>query len=331
VALALVAFATAAVVFASGSDPKSVTGTVDVANLPVGPTPPGLDGAKGWINSKPLTAPDLAGKVVIYDFWTYSCVNCVRTLPRLRALHDRYAKDGLVVVGVHSPEFEFEKDHGNVADAVLRLKVEYPVALDDDMDIWNAFGTQYWPQKFVADRKGHVRYGHVGEGGYRETENVVRKLLGVPASAPRANVDSSTEASPPPTQNISPETYLGLERGSGAATLDGPWTREAQYAQAGTAGAAIVLAYSAREVNLVLAPGERGAAPVDVTVELDGEPLTPEYRTPDTKIDGQGATFVRVTGSDLYRLVAGPAVEQHTIRLTARAAGLRAFAFTFGV
>ncbi|MCJ7436943.1 MAG: redoxin domain-containing protein [Acidimicrobiia bacterium] len=330
VALALVVFAAAAVVFASGSDPESVTGTVDVANLPVGPTPPGLDGAKGWINSKPLTDADLAGKVVVYDFWTYSCVNCIRTLPHLRALHDRYAKDGLVIVGVHSPEFEFEKDHGNVADAVQRLHVEYPVALDDDMNIWNAFGTQYWPQKFVADRKGHVRYGHVGEGGYRETENVVRELLGVPASAPRASTEGNVKASPPPTQNISPETYLGLERGSGAATLDGPWTSEAQYVQADAAGAAIALAYSAREVNLVLAPGERGAAAIDVTVELDGAPLPPEYRTPDTMVDDQGATFVRVTGSDLYRLVIGPAVGQHTIGLTARAPGLRAFAFTFG-
>jgi thiol-disulfide isomerase/thioredoxin len=330
VALALVVFAAAAVVFASGSDPKSVAGEVDVANLPVGPTPPGLDGAKGWINSQPLTDGDLAGKVVVYDFWTYSCVNCVRTLPHLRALHARYAEDGLVVVGVHSPEFEFEKDHGNVADAVQRLEVDYPVALDDDMDIWNAFGTQYWPQKFIADRNGHVRYGHVGEGGYRETENVVRELLGVLASAPRATVESGAKPSPPPTQSISPETYLGLERGSGAARLEGPWTPEAQYVQADAAGATIVLAYSAREVNLVLAPGERGAAPVDVTVELDGAPLPPEYRTPDTKVDDQGATFVRVSGSDLYRLVLGPAVEQHTIGLTARAPGLRAFAFTFG-
>ena len=330
-ALALVVFAAAAVVFAGGSDPQSVSGTVDVANLPVGPTPPSLDAAKGWINTKPLTDADLTGKVVVYDFWTYSCVNCVRTLPHLRALHDRYAEDGLVVVGVHSPEFEFEKDHGNVTDAVQRLEVDYPVALDDDMDIWNAFGAQYWPQKFVADRKGHVRYGHVGEGGYRETENVVRKLLGVPASAPRANTESNAEPSPPPTRNISPETYLGLERGSGAASLDGPWTREAQYVQADAAGATITLAYTAREVNLVLAPGERGAAPVDVTVELDGAPLPPEYRTPDTRIDEQGATFVRVTGSDQYRLVLGPAVEQYSVRLTARAPGLRAFAFTFGI
>jgi len=330
VALALVVFAAAAVVFASGSDPRSVTGTVDVANLPVGPTPPGLGDAKGWINSKPLTDADLAGKVVVYDFWTYSCVNCVRTLPHLGALYDRYAKDGLVVVGVHSPEFEFEKDHGNVADAVQRLHVNYPVALDDNLDIWNAFGTQYWPQQFVADRKGHVRYGHVGEGGDRETENVVRKLLGVAGSAPGADAPTATKASPATTQNITPETYLGLERGSGAARLNGPWTREAQYVQADAAGAAIVFAYSAREVNLVLAPGERGATPVDVTVEIDGAPLAPEYRTPDTRVDDRGATFVRVSGSDLYRLALGPAVGQHTIGLTARAPGLRAFAFTFG-
>jgi thiol-disulfide isomerase/thioredoxin len=330
VALALVVFAGAAVVVASGSDPSSVAGKVDVANLPVGPAAPALGGAKGWINSKALRASDLAGKVVVYDFWTYSCVNCVRTLPHLRALYDRYGKDGLVVIGVHSPEFDFEKDHGNVSDAVEKLHVDYPVALDDDMTIWNAFGTQYWPQQFVADRQGRIRYGRIGEGGDTETENVLRKLLGVSASAPRAGEPAGGGDTQSTSQPISPETYLGQERGTGAAHLGGSWTSSAQYVQAGAAGASIDLDYTAREVNLVLAPGARGAPPIDVTVELDGAPLPEAYRTVDTKVAADGSTFVRVAASDLYRLALGPAVEDHTISLTAGAANLRAFAFTFG-
>ena len=165
-ALALVVVAVIGVVVASNANPSKVTGSVDVAHLPVGPTPPGLGDAKGWINSQPLTPAALKGKVVVYDFWTYSCVNCVRTLPYLRSWYDRYAKDGLVVVGVHSPEFDFEKDHDNVRRAVQRLHVDYPVALDDDMAIWDAFGNQYWPEKYVVDREGHLRYEHIGEGGY---------------------------------------------------------------------------------------------------------------------------------------------------------------------
>ena len=328
VALALVVFATAAVVFASGSDPQTVAGKADVAHLPVGPAVPDLGDAQGWLNSGPLRPSDLRGKVVLYDFWTYSCVNCVRTLPHLRALYDRYGPDGLVVVGVHSPEFDFERDHGNVSDAVARLKVDYPVALDDDMDIWNAFGAQYWPQSFMADRKGRLRYGHIGEGGDEEIEAVVRTLLRVPKSAPHVGDAGATE--PEPTQRISPETYLGQERGTGEARLRGAWTPAPQYVRADAAGAAIDLQYFAREANLVLAPGERGAPAVDVTVALDGAPLPPEYRTADTMVDADGSTFVHVSASDLYRLVLAPGIETHVVTLTARAPDLRAFAFTFG-
>ena len=142
--------------------------------------------AKGWINSPPLTPSALTGKVVLYDIWTYSCINCVRTFPYVRAWYDRYRADGLVVVGVHSPEFDFEKVHGNVEDAVKRLNVTWPVALDDDLTIWNAFDNQYWPADYVADRTGELRYSHFGEGDYTNTENVLRTLLGVAPSSPRA-------------------------------------------------------------------------------------------------------------------------------------------------
>ena len=347
-AVALVVFAVAGVIVASGSSPNSVTGPVDVTHLPLGPPPPGLSDAKGWINSPPLTAADLQGKVVVYDFWTYSCVNCVRTLPYLRSWYDRYRTDGLVVVGIHSPEFDFEKDHANVTAAVSNLHVDYPVALDDDMAIWNQFGAQYWPEKWVADRQGRLRYQDVGEGSYGTTEDVLRHLLGVPASAPRARVVSEGKTGRPPAQSqaVTPETYLGFDHGTagvqpglvtypeppslaaGDARVVGPWQGSGQQVQAAAPGAAVVLDYRAREVNLVMASGT--GQPVDVTVTLDGKALPVSSRTAQTMVDAQGQTFVRVSGSDLYRLVLGPSIERHTLRLTARAAGVQAFAFTFG-
>ena len=348
-AVVIAALAVGAVLFASGSDPNKVAGQVNVKNLPIGPKPPGLTGAKGWINSSPVTASDLKGKVVVYDFWTYSCVNCVRTLPHLRAWYDRYKSDGLVVVGVHSPEFDFEKNHQNVRAAVKRLNVDYPVALDDNMDIWNAFGNQYWPNKYVTDREGRLRFEHIGEGGYRETENVLRELLGVPKSAARASAVNEGRVGKPPAadQLITGETYLGTLRGvagaqdgkhdypkiegpllAGAAGLEGPWDSGSEKVTSSALGASIVLGYQAREVNLVMATAS--GAPIRVLVEVDGKPLPPNERTPETMVDANGNTFVVVAASDLYRLVLGPAVEGHTLRLIAQAPGLEAFAFTFG-
>ncbi|MCU1360247.1 MAG: alkyl hydroperoxide reductase/Thiol specific antioxidant/Mal allergen, partial [Ilumatobacteraceae bacterium] len=186
-ALALVFLAAGAVVFASRANPSSLGGADATGD---GSTAPALE-AKGWINSAPLTQADLAGKVVVYDFWTYSCVNCVRTIPYVRSWYDRYKDDGLVIIGVHSPEFDFEKNHDNVAKAVTKLGVDYPVALDDDMAIWHEFANQYWPADYIFDRSGHEADTHFGEGGYDDTENLLRKLLGVAASSPRAVVKGS--------------------------------------------------------------------------------------------------------------------------------------------
>lgn len=347
-ALGLVVVAVIGVIVASNANPSKVTGSVDVAHLPLGPTPPGLDGAKGWINSEPLTPAALKGKVVVYDFWTYSCVNCVRTLPYLRSWYDRYAKDGLVVIGVHSPEFDFEKDHANVRRAVQRLHVDYPVALDDDMAIWNAFGNMYWPEKYVVDRDGRLRYDHIGEGGYRETENVLRALLGVAKSAPRAHLAAGDSERPQaPTSGITQETYLGLRRGGagaqsgahtypkqdgplhpGQAQLVGPWDADTEHVTSSELGSTIVLGYHAREVNLVM--GSATGQPIRVLVELDGSPLPADARTSQTVVDANGNTYIDVTSSDLYRLVLGPSVATHTLRLIAQAPGLEAFAFTFG-
>jgi thiol-disulfide isomerase/thioredoxin len=348
-AAALLTVAVAAVIVAARAEPPGLAG--DPGKLPIGPSAPELH-AKGWVNSAPLGAKELAGKVVVYDFWTYSCVNCVRTLPYLRSWYDRYGKDGLVVVGVHSPEFEFEKDHTNVEGAVARLAVTWPVALDDDKRIWNDFENRYWPAKFVTDRQGHLRYFHPGEGAYQETEDVLRALLGVASQAPRAAApDSAAGARGVPKikesaegREVTPETYLGTLRGDvavrgrhdypeGAAPgtdqvrLVGTWDADGERVRSAAPGASIVLAYQAREVNLVMAAA---GSPLDVVVELDGQPLPPEFRTTQTHVDGAGRTVVRVSVSDLYRLALGPKSGHHTLRLTAAAAGLDAFAFTFG-
>ena len=346
-AAVLVVLSLVAVWIAAQADPSdTIAGGVDVENLPIGRPAPEVR-AKGWLNSPALSAADLAGKVVVYDFWTYSCVNCVRTLPYLRAWHERYGDDGLVLIGVHSPEFEFEKDHGNVEQATRRLGVTWPVALDDDMVVWDAFSNRYWPAKWITDRQGRIRYFHAGEGAYVETEDVIRKLLGVEASSPRARDPEEPKKAPDEVlRNITQETYLGTERGSvverGQHTyqpgelrthqpgLTGTWQGEPQLIRSVSPGATLSLRYQAREVNLVMATAVPGGAPVDVTVELDGKPLPEDFRTADTRVDDQGATYVRVQASDLYRLALGPRVDSHTLRLTPRTPGLEAFAFTFG-
>jgi thiol-disulfide isomerase/thioredoxin len=345
-AVGLVVLSVAAIWIAVQADPSSTISAVDHKTLPVGPPAPELH-AKGWLNSPPLTAKDLAGKVVIYDFWTYSCVNCVRTLPYVRAWYDRYQKDGLVVVGVHSPEFDFEKDHGNVEAAVTRLKVTWPVALDDGMAIWNDFNNRYWPAKWITDRQGRVRYFHPGEGNYDETERVIRALLGVSPSSPLADDPKQPKQAPADvSQTITQETYLGTERGSVARpgqaaytpaalqlhqpALAGTWEADAQMVRSVSPGASLSLQYLAREANLVMASSLPGGGPVDVTIELDGKPVPQSHRTAATLVDADGTTYLHVQSSDLYRLVLGPRVEQHTVRLIPRTPGLEAFAYTFG-
>jgi thiol-disulfide isomerase/thioredoxin len=348
VAAVLVLVAVGAVVVASQSSPSSVSGGVDVKNLKVGPQVPTLSKAQGWLNTKPLTGADLTGKVVLYDFWTYSCVNCVRSIPHIRAWYQRYAADGLVVVGVHSPEFDFEKSPSNVVAAVKRLGVDYPVALDPNMGIWNAFGNQYWPEEWVADKSGHLRYQSIGEGDYTQTENVLRELLGVKKNAPRAAASTAGSLGAPPAQNqnITQETYLGLQRGSVAqpgvmtypplatvppneAGLVGSWDGTDQYVQSTAPGATVVLSYQARSANLVMSVA-KNTPPVKVVVQLDGQPLPVADRTDETQVDTQGQTYVMVSTPDLYRLVLSPTLQSHTVRLIAQAPGLQAYSFTFG-
>jgi thiol-disulfide isomerase/thioredoxin len=331
-----------AVVVAAGSNPSVISGPVNVANLGDQGPAPTLE-AKGWINSPPLSKASLTGKVVLYDIWTYSCINCVRTFPYIRSWYNRYRADGLVVIGVHSPEFDFEKVHANVQAATKRLDVTWPVALDDDMTIWNAFDNRYWPADYVADRKGHLRYSHFGEGDYTNTENVLRALLGVAPSSPRAGPVNAETAS---GQAVNPETYLDtlhadLDVRPGVATypavpanfakgvaVSGTWEAQEEKILARARGAQIVLAMHAQSVNLVLATAT--GKPIDVVVTLDGKPVPADERGDSLHVDGQGRTVVTVTAPDMYRLVLAPHVEDHRLAVTTTAAGLEAYDFTFG-
>lgn len=342
-AAGLVVVAVAAVLYAANTNASSLRVKVDTNNLPVGPVAPPVV-ADGWTNSAPLTAADLTGKVVLYDFWTYSCINCVDTLPYVRSWYDRYRGDGLVVIGIHTPEFDFEMNHANVLRAVKDLGVTWPVAFDDRMTTWDEFHNDAWPAEYLADRSGDIRYESVGEGDYQQTENAIRSLLGVAPTSPRAVDPSGNKNSTQPGGDITPETYLGVAHGDDAQfgpfnypepasvsvdtdKLVGPWTGTTEYVEAGSASSAIVLHYQAQEVNLVMAPPPTG--PVTVTVTLDGKPLPLAYRTSQTVVSANGQTSVRVTDADMYRLVAGPGIEGHVLRITAGAPGLLAYDYTF--
>ena len=347
------------------TDPAKVSGTVDTSHLKVGPAAPALD-AKGWINSPPLTKGDLTGKVVLYDFWTYSCINCRRTFPYIRAWFDRYRPDGLVVIGVHSPEFDFEKVHKNVESAVKRDDVTWPVALDDDMKIWDTFQNQYWPADYITDRRGRIRYTHFGEGDYTNTENVIRKLLGVAPTSARAGKVTGSEVASKLTTN--PETYLGLQYqnpsqpliaiqagthdylspvpgsiappqltpdgeivlvpGKQTGALIGQWTADAEAVTADASAATILLAVHAHEVNLVMAT--KSGKPIDAVIQLDGRPVPEADRGSSVHVDGNGRTVVTVNAPDMYNLLSSATVGDHVISISAGAPGLAAYDFTFG-
>ncbi len=342
-AFVVAAVALTAVLVGAHTNASTISGPVNVNKLSdIGPAP-ALD-AKGWINTPPLTQADLKGKVVLYDFWTYSCINCQRTFPYVRSWYDRYRADGLVIVGIHSPEFDFEKVHANVQSAVKHYDVTWPVALDDDMTIWNEFKNQYWPADYIADKTGEIRYQHFGEGDYDNTENVIRALLQVPANAPRAQKPSKTQTA---NASINPETYLDTQHGdieafAGTQTygdpgklaapqvgLSGTWTGGPENVVAAAAGASIVLGMQAQQVNLVMAPAANGA-PIDVAVTVDGHAVPVDLRGTDIHVNANGQTVVSVTRSDMYNIIQAPNVQTHQVRFVAEAPGLEAYDFTFG-
>jgi thiol-disulfide isomerase/thioredoxin len=352
----LVVISVVAVAVAMGANEDKVVGAdgTEIKGLKDRGPAPELK-PEGWLNTAPLQPDDLKGKVVVFDFWTYSCVNCVRTLPYLRSWYDRYQADGLQIVVVHSPEFDFERNHANVEKATKKLGVTWPVAFDDHHTIWHAFDNQFWPSKYITDREGHIRHFQAGEGQYERTENLLRALLGVTAGSPRATPPGGAAADGDGIEDsevvITPETYLFILGGGDEKTrfvpepqaltrhrayLVGQWSSTGVDLRTGgpgkvtaqAPGAQIVLSYVSREVNLVMASPNGGA--IDVIVTLDGQPVPEAYRTSDIKVDPQGQTIITVTDSDLYRIVLAPLVEQHDLRLRIASAGLEAFAFTFG-
>jgi thiol-disulfide isomerase/thioredoxin len=295
-----------------------------------------LDRARVWLGSEPLTAGGLRGRVVLVDFWTYSCVNWLRTLPYVRAWHERYREDGLTVVGVHTPEFEFEHDLDNARRAARELGVDYPVVIDNDFAIWRSFENRYWPAAYLVDRAGRVRYHHFGEEGYAETEDEIRSALGADGEAVHVVADGLARAADWNALR-SPESYLGFARSdrradpraSGLAlnewALTGDWwvTEEAAVLEA--AAGSIAYRFEARDVNLVLAP-PRSGAPVRFAVRLDGRPPGDDHGL-DVDPSGEGV----LASPRMYQLIrrSGP-VDQRRFEITFLSPGVRAYVFTFG-
>jgi thiol-disulfide isomerase/thioredoxin len=295
-----------------------------------------LDRAPVWLNSEPLTAEGLRGRVVLVDFWTYSCVNWLRTLPYLRAWSERHEDSGLVVVGAHAPEFGFEHDLDNVRRAARELGVGYPVVIDNDFAIWRSFENNYWPAVYVVDRDGRIRFHHFGEGAYEETERAIQQLLGVEGETVRVDAAGLAEAADWGTLN-SPETYVGHARGErrsdppadGLAlnqwALAGEWSVSEEAAVLEAAAGSIAYRFQARDLNLVLAPPASGA-PVRFAVRLDGQPPGDAHGL-DVDESGEGT----VSEPRMYQLVRQRTrVAQRVFEITFLDPGVRAYVFTFG-
>jgi thiol-disulfide isomerase/thioredoxin len=348
-ALALVATicwsAIAGLTVAKAQEPASIVGSSPL---------PGLSGATGWINSKPLTAKDLKGKVVLVDFWDYSCINCIRAIPYVRAWADKYKDSGLVVIGVHTPEFDIEKLTPNVQKAVNKFGITYPVALDSDHAIWDAFHNEYWPAHYFIDAKGKVRFEHFGEGNYDQSERWIQELLreraGTPMPAGAVSVNGQGVEAAADTSDVhSPETYVGFGRAEHFASpggfrmgaeksytppphpslnewgFEGKWVDNMQRAVLSSAGGKILFSFHARDLHLVLGPADSGK-PVRFRVTIDGE-APGESHGVDTDAQGNGV----VTDHRLYQLVRQRgAVTDHVFAIEFEDPGVQAFSFTFG-
>jgi len=314
---------------------------------------PELSGAVEWLNSPPLSKAALKGKVVLIDFWTYSCINCLRAIPYVRAWAERYKDQGLVVIGVHTPEFAFEKKIANVKGALSDLGISYPVAIDNDYAIWRAFDNHYWPAHYFIDAEGRVRHHHFGEGDYEGSERVIRALLAEagrtvkPAAVTDVAATGAEMASDQSTVR-SPETYVGYARAENFISpgglvenaahayaaaaprlnewaLSGDWTVAAESARLNAKGGAITYRFHARDLHLVLGPGEAGA-PVRFRITIDGRKPGDDHGM-DTDAEGNGV----VTGQRLYQLVRQTGeIADRTFEIQFLDPGVEAYAFTFG-
>jgi thiol-disulfide isomerase/thioredoxin len=326
----------------------------DTVDLPIEGRLPSFEGATGWLNSPPLTPAGLRGRVVLIDFWTYTCVNWLRTLPYVRAWAAKYADQGLTVIGAHTPEFDFEREVDNVVTQARAMQVSYPVALDNDYGVWRAFANHFWPAVYLADAEGRVRYHHFGEGEYAMTEMAIQQLL---LDAGAADVDPGLVSVDPRGLEVaadfrslrSPETYLGYGQATGFAspgglredqthdytaptrlTLNdwaptGTWTITARAAVLAEPGGRIAFRFQARDVNLVMGPAQRGKA-ISFRVRLDGRPATGAQGT-DVDPDGNGTVIEQRT----YQLIRQPAeIGERTFEIEFLEADAEAYCFTFG-
>jgi thiol-disulfide isomerase/thioredoxin len=326
----------------------------DTPDLPVEGNLPGFDGATGWLNSKPLTPAGLRGRVVVVDFWTYTCINWLRTLPYVRAWEAKYRDHGLTVVGVHTPEFGFEREVDNITARVRDFRVDYPIAIDSDYAVWQAFANHFWPALYIADAEGRIRFHHFGEGEYEMSEMVIQQLL---VEAGAKGVDPGLVSVEPRGFEVAadwrtlrtPETYLSYGRSAGfASPIDprlgepwtypepsrlglnqwapvGNWTIEQHAALSNEPGARIVFGFRARDVNLVMGPATRGAS-VPFRVHLDGEAPTAASGL-DIDDDGNGT----LADQRLYQLIRQPdPIEERTVQIEFLDRGAEAYCFTFG-
>jgi thiol-disulfide isomerase/thioredoxin len=315
---------------------------------------PELAGATGWLNSKPLTRAALRGKVVVIDFWTYSCINCLRALPYVNAWYSHYKDSGLVIIGVHSPEFEFEKDTDNVRKAIEKFGIQYPVALDNDMSIWNAFNNRFWPAHYFIDAQGRIRGHHFGEGKYARSERTIRQLLTEAGarSLPDPLDDAAGQgvsAAADTANEASPETYLGYARAANFQSpgsfardavknyaapdrlqlnqwaLGGRWKVGREKAVLDTPPGRIVFRFRARDLHLVLGAGAE-RKPVRFRVLLDGKPPGADHGM-DIDADGNGV----VRDQRLYQLIRQQGgVGEHEFTIEFLDGHVEAYSFTFG-
>jgi len=322
--------------------------------LPIEGELPSFSGATAWLNSPPLSAADLRGKVVLIDFWTYTCINWLRTLPYVRAWAEKYRDHGVVVIGVHTPEFSFEHDLENVRRAAMDMRVEYPIAIDNDFAIWRAFTNHYWPALYLVDAQGHLRYHHFGEGAYELSEMILQHLLaeaGIDGfDHELVSVDAQgAEAAADWGSLRSPETYIGYERTDnfsppGGAVLDkrrvytapqrlrlnqwalaGEWTVGREATVLHTADGRIAYRFHARDLHLVMGPAARGTS-VRFHVRIDGQAPGVAH---GIDVDDQGNGTV--TDQRLYQLIRQPGhIADRQFEIEFLDAGVEAFVFTFG-
>jgi thiol-disulfide isomerase/thioredoxin len=324
------------------------------ARLPVESRLPSFEGATGWLNSPPLSAEGLRGKVVLVNFWTYTCINWLRQLPYVRAWAGKYAGQGLVVIGVHTPEFTFEHNLDNVRRAVQDTRVDYPVAIDNDYAVWSAFANHYWPALYFADAQGRIRHHHFGEGEYQRSEMVIQQLLDEAGSTGTGHdlvaVDARGAEAPADWTTLrSPENYAGYGRTENFASpggvvpgkphlytaperlrlndwaLAGDWTMEEEATTLNMAGGQIACRFQARDVNLVMGPAAPGT-PVRFRVLIDGQPPGADHGT-DVDQNGSGT----LSEQRLYQLVRQQGhVTERTFEITFPDSGAAAYSFTFG-